>query len=141
MCWPVAELITHNLHEAAKLTDMPLAEDDAMMIEQAQALLGCGAKAVLVKGGHGGSDTCSDLLAFGGRLEWFHAERIDTNNTHGTGCSLSSAIASELAKGKPVIEAVENAKDWLTQAIQHSDELDVGAGPGPVHHFHNLWSK
>jgi hydroxymethylpyrimidine/phosphomethylpyrimidine kinase len=138
---PVADLITPNLHEAAKLTGQPLATTNETMILQAQQLLDEGAKAVLVKGGHSENDQCADLLKTPNDELWISAERIDTQNTHGTGCSLSSAIASHLAHGATLQEAVKTAKAWLTGAIAHSDELNVGEGSGPIHHFHNLWSK
>ena len=137
---PKVQLLTPNLFEAARLTGMSVASSNEEMLAQAQQLIEIGAQAVLIKGGHGKSDECSDLLAMPSKQQWFSASRINTNNTHGTGCSLSSAIAANLAHGKSLPDAVEASKQWLTGAIAASDELDVGAGSGPVHHFHNLWS-
>ena len=137
---PKVQLLTPNLFEAARLTDKPVASSNEEMLAQAHKLIEQGVQAVLIKGGHGESDECSDLLAMSSERQWFSAPRIDTNNTHGTGCSLSSAIAANLAHGKTLPNAIEASKQWLTGAIAASDELDVGSGPGPVHHFHNLWS-
>jgi len=136
---PLADLLTPNLHEAAKLTGEDLATSQDAMVSQAENLLSSGAKAVLIKGGHGDDNKCTDLLADGSEINWFESERIDTKNTHGTGCSLSSAIAANLAKGQTMLEAVGNAKEWLTGAIASSNDLNVGKGSGPVHHFHALW--
>lgn len=138
---PIADLLTPNLHEAAKLTGDDLAQTDVQMISQAEQLMAEGAKAVLVKGGHSNSDQCADLLKTKDGDTWISAKRIDTQNTHGTGCSLSSAIAANLAHGLNMQDSVKTAKQWLTGAITQSDSLNVGAGSGPVHHFHNLWSK
>ncbi len=138
---PIADLLTPNLHESAKLTNTSLAKSNIEMVEQADMLLKDGAKAVLIKGGHIEDKDCADLFKTTTQEEWVNAKRIATNNTHGTGCSLSSAIASNLAHGMSMHDAVCKAKIWLTGAIQSSNELDIGQGSGPVHHFHNLWSK
>ncbi len=141
--FPLADIVTPNLHETARLTHGKLAVNRNEMRGQAKGILATGAKAVLVKGGHAPADgddsESADLLLHGGGDEWFSAKRIHTDNTHGTGCSLSSAIAANLAKGMELVEAVRAAKIWLTGAIAASDELQVGRGNGPVHHFHNLW--
>lgn len=137
----LADLITPNLHEAAKLTGKPLAADEAAMIEQARMMIDHGAKAVLIKGGHAGAQESADLLVCEETEAWFRVARIDTKNTHGTGCSLSSAIAANLASGFDLESAVGKAKKWLTGAIATSDQLDVGNGSGPVHHFYRLWSN
>lgn len=139
--FPLADLVTPNLHEAARITGQPVASDDAAMIAQAQAIAQLGARAVLVKGGHGSGDSSRDLLWMNEQQVWLTAPRIDTDNTHGTGCSLSSAIAAHLARGKTLDAAVRAAKEWLTGAIRTSDELHIGKGRGPVHHFHNLWEE
>ncbi len=136
---PLADLVTPNLHEAAKLTDTRVAASEDEMSAQAEALIKFGAKAVLVKGGHGDGNQCADLLAFKNGHQWFRTRRIDTKNTHGTGCSLSSTIAANLAHGLELNEAVDKAKSWLTGALVKSTELQVGRGSGPVHHFHELW--
>lgn len=138
---PMADLLTPNLHESAKLTGLPLAKSNEEMTAQADSLLEQGAKAVLVKGGHSETSKCADLLKTASQEIWISAERIDTNNTHGTGCSLSSAIAANLAHGMTMETSVREAKAWLTTAIAASDQLSIGKGPGPVHHFHNLWSN
>lgn len=137
--FPVADLVTPNLHEAAKLAEMELAQSPAEMSEQGSHLIELGAKAALMKGGHGGEDKASDLLVSDEGEIWFHADRVETANTHGTGCSLSSAIAARLAHGDTLEDAISASKTWLTSALTASDQLEVGRGAGPVHHFHELW--
>ena len=136
---PRALLVTPNLHEAAALTGLPLAQNEAEMRAQADALIALGAKAVLIKGGHAQSAQAVDLLVTPAAAARFSAEKIDTPNTHGTGCTLSAAIAAGLAKGQPLAKAVADAKAYVTAAIAAADELAVGRGPGPVHHFHAWW--
>jgi hydroxymethylpyrimidine/phosphomethylpyrimidine kinase len=133
---PLADLITPNLPEAAALLDAAIAatEDDAVL--QGQALLARGARAVLVKGGHGGGAESVDILVTPHGVTRFAAPRIATENTHGTGCSLSSAIAAFLARGHDLDSAVGAAKDFVSRAIAASDRLSVGRGHGPIHHFH-----
>ncbi len=138
---PLADLVTPNLHEAAKMTGTPVADSGEGMAQQAVMLLQARARAVLIKGGHGEGSKSTDLLVRDGQSRWYEAERIETQNTHGTGCSLSSAIAANLALGMQLEEAVERAKEWLTRAIEKSGLLEIGTGPGPVHHFHELWSN
>jgi len=108
---------------------------------QAWQLKDAGAKAVLVKGGHAEGPSSIDILFAGVEPARLEAPRVATRNTHGTGCTLSAAIAAELAKGAQLPEAVSAAKDYLTAAIFAADTLDVGSGRGrgPVHHFHNWW--
>lgn len=139
--FPLANLITPNLHEAARLTATTLADSRQAMRGQAYALAEMTAGAVLLKGGHGTGDEAADLLVSRQGEQWFVAPRIDTANTHGTGCSLSSAIAARLAAGVELVRAVGEAKSWLTGAIAASDRLRVGTGRGPVHHFYELWEK
>ncbi len=139
--FPLATLVTPNLLEAARLTGLPPAVDEDAMRVQARAILAMGAGAVLIKGGHGEGEKSRDLLVEADREEWLDAARIDTRNTHGTGCSLSSAIAAKLALGLPLADVVGKAKIWLTGAIAAADTLDIGAGHGPVHHFHEWWSR
>lgn len=139
--FPRALLITPNIHEAANILDVEPATTRDEMHRQADALLALGAKSVLLKGGHSEDDDAADILLTSAQANWFSAPRINTKNTHGTGCSLSSAIAANLAHGKPLEDAVEAAKIWLTGAIKASDQLNIGKGHGPVHHFHNLWGK
>lgn len=136
---PRAFLITPNLPEAAALLDEQPAQDIEAVRRQAERLLALGARAVLIKGGHGeGPDSIDVLLDEEGFLE-LSAPRVVTRNTHGTGCTLSSAIAAGLAKGMALRLAVEAAKDYLTRALARSEELEIGHGHGPVHHFHAWW--
>jgi hydroxymethylpyrimidine/phosphomethylpyrimidine kinase len=136
---PRALVVTPNLHEAAALTDTAIAQNEDEMRAQAQALIAIGAKAVLIKGGHAQSVQAVDLLVTPSAVARFTAERIDTKNTHGTGCTLSSAIAAGLAKGHTLAAAVADAKAYVTAAIAAADELAIGHGHGPVHHFHAWW--
>lgn len=137
---PLATLLTPNRPEAACLLDANVARDDAEAEAQGRALLELGAKAVLMKGGHAEGETCVDLLVRRDqptlRVE---ALRILTANTHGTGCTLSSAIAAELARNLPLEKAVLSAHAYLQAAIRAADSLKIGHGHGPVHHFHDLW--
>lgn len=136
---PRALLITPNLPEAAALLDEAPAGDLATVRAQAERLRAMGPRAVLIKGGHGeGPESVDVLLDSDGFLE-LAAPRIVTRNTHGTGCTLSSAIAAGLAKGLSLREAVAAAKQYLTRALARSEELAVGQGHGPVHHFHAWW--
>ena len=136
-----ALLITPNLPEAAALLHTEPATTNAQVRRQAERLMKFGPKAVLIKGGHGeGSESIDVLLDEEGFME-LAAPRVETMNTHGTGCTLSSAIASGLAKGMGLRDAVRMAKAYLTSAIMHSNELHIGKGHGPVHHFHEWWSK
>ena len=136
---PRALVITPNLPEAAALLDAPVAETESEMRAQAEKLLALGAKAVLIKGGHAGGTEAIDLLVSREAVARLTAERVATKNTHGTGCTLSSAIAAGLAKGQRLGEAVSDAKQYVTEAIGCADELEVGHGHGPVHHFHAWW--
>lgn len=137
---PRATVLTPNLPEAACLLDLPEAQSPAEMIEQGKALCALGASAVLMKGGHGIGDLCHDLLVGGsGAVAEFTSPRRDTKNTHGTGCTLSSSIAAGLAKGLPLNEAVAEAHSYLQGAIAQADDLRIGQGHGPVHHFHRVW--
>mgnify|MGYP006275210739 FL=1 len=138
--FPRAILITPNLLEASALTDKPVADNEKTMLEQGHLILAQGAKAVLMKGGHGQSQICTDLLITPEGFEAFSSPRIPTRNTHGTGCTLSSAIAAGLAKGLSLRDAVQAAKLYLTGALQAADQLQIGQGHGPVHHFHALWT-
>jgi len=137
---PLATLLTPNLPEAARLCGREMAFDEAAIQQQAELLIEAGARAVLMKGGHSQGETCVDLLvtAEGVRLR-LEAERIDTKNTHGTGCTLSSAIAAGFARGLPLEQAVGSAHDYLQGAIRAADQLQVGHGYGPVHHFYRQW--
>ncbi|MGD1885956.1 MAG: bifunctional hydroxymethylpyrimidine kinase/phosphomethylpyrimidine kinase [Cohaesibacteraceae bacterium] len=137
---PHATIITPNLPEAAALLDVSVAANRQDMEEQAVALLDHGPGAALVKGGHLTGEDCSDLLATRDGVTWFEGERIATPNTHGTGCTLSSALAAQIGHGRPLTEAVAAAKAYVATAIAQSNLLSVGHGHGHTHHFHNLWS-
>ena len=133
---PRASLITPNLPEAAALLDEPVAASDAAIESQGKRLLAMGCPAVLIKGGHGQGAESTDYLVSGNGVVVLAAPRIATKNTHGTGCSLSSAIAAGLARGENMEIAVRHAKTWISAAIAAADRLDVGHGHGPIHHFH-----
>jgi hydroxymethylpyrimidine/phosphomethylpyrimidine kinase len=135
---PLATLITPNLPEAAALLNEAVAADEAAIADQGRRLLASGARAVLIKGGHGQGRESIDYLFARDDVMAFPAARIATANTHGTGCSLSSAIAAGLAKGEPLEQAVRDAKTWITAAIAAADSLGVGKGHGPIHHFHRF---
>ncbi len=136
---PRAVLITPNLPEAAALLDEAVAADEAAIEGQGKRLLAMGASAVLIKGGHGQGSESIDYLFGSSDTIALPAPRIPTNNTHGTGCSLSSAIAAHLAKGEALESAVRNAKAWVGAAIAGADRLNVGHGHGPIHHFHRFY--
>ena len=136
---PRADLLTPNLPEAARLTGMREARDSSEVEAQAKALLARGAKAVLIKGGHSDGAECRDTLVTHESVTTFVAPRLATRNTHGTGCTLSSAITARLALGDPLPEATRAAHRWLHGAIAAADRLGVGSGHGPVHHFHEMW--
>jgi len=136
---PMADLITPNLPEAATLLGAEPARDEAEMHAQAERLLALGARAVLMKGGHGSGAESVDLLLSREGVHRFGAARQATRNTHGTGCTLSAAIAAHLAHGCALPEAVAGAKAYITAAIAAADQLHVGHGHGPVHHFFALW--
>ena len=131
---PLADLITPNIPEAEVLAGLPIAGADGMIAAARRIgeTYGC---AVLCKGGHSVSDA-NDLLYHQGQLHWFRGQRIDNPNTHGTGCTLSSAIAANLAKGFPLDVSVQRAKDYLSGAL--AAMLDLGQGAGPMDHAFNL---
>ena len=136
----IVDLITPNLHESARLTNQKVATSKTEMEEQSKDILNLGANAVLIKGGHSDGNNAEDLFVDkSGFSEWFVSKKIETKNTHGTGCSLSSAITAEIAKGKSVRDAIKNAKKWITGAIQNADKLKIGQGSGPVNHFYEVW--
>jgi hydroxymethylpyrimidine/phosphomethylpyrimidine kinase len=138
---PLAEVITPNLPEAGVLLGLEPVRRAAEMIEAAAALRALGPKAVLLKGGHLAGGEAVDILDDGGEPVTLAAPRIDTANTHGTGCTLSAAIAARLGQGRPLRAAVAEAKAYITAAIAASGQLAVGHGHGPVHHFHALWRE
>ncbi|MBT1515116.1 bifunctional hydroxymethylpyrimidine kinase/phosphomethylpyrimidine kinase [Bradyrhizobium sp. SRL28] len=136
---PLASVITPNLPEAAALLDEGVAADEAAVEKQGQRLLALGCKAVLIKGGHGEGAESIDYLIDSSGVIVLAAPRIATKNTHGTGCSLSSAIAAGLAKGEDMESAVRNAKAWVSAAIAAADRFSVGHGHGPIHHFQKFY--
>jgi len=138
---PLATLITPNLAEAAALLGQSVAHSEYEMAGQALQLKQAGANAVLLKGGHSAGESAIDILFEGDQPVSFEAPRAATQNTHGTGCTLSAAIAAELAKGADLAEAVGTAKTYVTEAIFAADALEIGKGRGPVHHFHAWWKR
>jgi hydroxymethylpyrimidine/phosphomethylpyrimidine kinase len=137
---PLADLITPNLPEAATLLGEPVAANETKIVDQGHRLVALGAKAVLIKGGHADGDESVDhLILDDGSAQRFTSRRIITRNTHGTGCTLSSAVAAGLACGLPLRDAVDRAKAYVTEAIAAADTLRVGRGHGPVQHFHAFW--
>lgn len=141
---PLATILTPNLPEAGVLLEMRSVETVREMRRVAERLRNLmthsGHRWVLVKGGHlPGNDTI-DILHDGDQMIELPGHRIPTRNTHGTGCTLSSAITALLPQTQTVPEATQKAKDYLVQAILHAEDLRVGQGHGPVHHFHQLWS-
>lgn len=139
--FPRALVVTPNLVEAARLLRAPVAESRAEVHEQAVRLLELGPRAVLLKGGHGSGAESADLLLTAAGEVWLEAPRIATENTHGTGCTLSSAVAAGLARGLDLEAATRNAKAFITRAIAASDQLRIGQGHGPVHHFAGIWPE
>jgi len=141
---PLATVLTPNLPEAGVLLDARPPETLREMVRAAERLRRLlrddGRRWVLLKGGHLPGDPI-DLLHDGDRMIELPAQRVETRNTHGTGCTLSAAIAALLPRAAEVPDAVREAKRWLTEAIRRSGELTVGEGHGPVHHFHALWAR
>ncbi len=136
---PLASIITPNLPEAAVLLGEAPSTERRQLPGVAARLQGLGVANVLLKGGHLDNGDSADVLLHGGELLWQRAERIATNNTHGTGCTLSAAIAAGLAAGRPLPDAVGRAKRYITGAIAAADRLAIGHGHGPVHHFFQTW--
>jgi hydroxymethylpyrimidine/phosphomethylpyrimidine kinase len=134
--FPLADLITPNLPEATLLTGrkkQPSSKDEIERI--ANDLYRSGARSVLIKGGHGEGNICNDCLMHEEQFFWYSNPKIDTENTHGTGCTLSSAIASGLAKGLPMAEAVASAIDYTRRALIAGTSWKLGYGNGPLEHF------
>ncbi len=138
---PLAHLVTPNLPEAGALLGEPGVTERRRMAGVAARLQGLGARDVLLKGGHLEGPDSPDLLLHGGELHWLEGTRVPTRRTHGTGCTLASATAAFLARGRPLPRAVAEAKRYLGGAIAAADALEVGQGVGPVHHFHALWPQ
>jgi hydroxymethylpyrimidine/phosphomethylpyrimidine kinase len=138
--FPLASVVTPNLHEASVLVGRKVRTLDEMGLA-ARELGASGAQSILIKGGHLSGNDSTDLLYLpaGKRTVTLKAERIDTRNNHGTGCTLSSAIASFLARGESLETAVSKAKDYLTGALRAGMAYRLGKGHGPVHHFFRYW--
>jgi hydroxymethylpyrimidine/phosphomethylpyrimidine kinase len=136
---PMALVVTPNLPEAAAILDEPIAETEDAMRRQAEAILALGANAVLIKGGHAGGAQSTDILVQRGGALRLTGPRVRTRHTHGTGCTLSSAIAAGLARGRSLEEAAAAAKTYVGAGIAAADAVAVGHGSGPVHHFHAWW--
>ncbi len=138
---PQANLLTPNLPEAARLLEAAEATTPEEMAAQAQRLLAMGPKAVLMKGGHASGGTCTDILVdTSGVIGTYQAPRIETKNTHGTGCTYAATLAALLAQGLELTAAVAAAHRYLQDAIKAADRLHIGNGNGPVHHFHGQWA-
>jgi hydroxymethylpyrimidine/phosphomethylpyrimidine kinase len=138
---PRALVVTPNLPEAAALTGASPARNEREMEAQAREILSLGVRHVLIKGGHGEGAESVDLLIGQGEVLRLAAPRVATGNTHGSGCTMSSAIAAGLAKGLDLVAAVQAAKRYVTAAIANADRLKIGHGAGPLHHFHSQWSE
>ena len=134
---PLATLVTPNLPEATVIVGYEVSNKDDML-KAAKDIITLGAKNVLMKGGHL-QESADDLLYDGREATWFTGERINTKNTHGTGCTLSSALAANLALGLSLPEAVRKSKEYITIAINNA--LNIGSGCGPTHHFFDLYRK
>lgn len=135
---PLADVLTPNIPEAEHIASMKI---DSMedMKEAAIKIHNMGCKAVLVKGGHSNDEEAIDILYDGVNFYNFSSKRVDTKNTHGTGCTFSSAIASNLALEVPIQEAIKNSKEYIFEAIKHS--FDIGKGHGPTNHFHKFFKN
>jgi hydroxymethylpyrimidine/phosphomethylpyrimidine kinase len=138
---PRVDLITPNLPEAADLLGEPEATDEVAMADHTARLIKLGAHRVLLKGGHLSGAASVDLFYDDGEIRRYTGPRIRTRNTHGTGCTLSSAIAVLRPQRPGWGSAIADARSYLTGALRAADRLDVGRGHGPVHHFHDLWSR
>ena len=136
---PQVSIITPNLPEAAALLECATATNETEMLEQGEALLAMGCGAVLMKGGHLSDEESPDWLFMAGSRERFTAPRVDTRHTHGTGCTLSAALAALRPRHNNWADTVREAKEYLQQALMQADSLEVGHGIGPVHHFHRWW--
>lgn len=138
---PLARVVTPNVPEAAVLLGEDEATDEVALRTQGETLAALG-PAILMKGGHLSGPRSVDILARANMApREFAGERIETGNTHGTGCTLSSAIAARLARGDTLIDAIAAARRYLQGAIEASERIKVGTGHGPVHHFHALWER
>lgn len=137
---PLANIITPNIPEAEVLCNRQIPNVTAME-ESVAGLTDLGPEAVLIKGGHLAQESSPDLLYIreGAQKIWIDRESVETPNTHGTGCTLSSAITAYLARGLSIEEAVQKAKVYMTESLKAGKDLSIGQGKGPVHHFYNWW--
>jgi len=133
---PLADLITPNLPEAARLLDARVAANEQEMEEQARALVALGCKAVVVKGGHGTGSEAVDILFEGENVTRFSRPRIETRDTHGTGCAFSAAVTAGLARGENLYQAVALAKDFVHEALAPGGGVGLGKGRGPINVLH-----
>ncbi|WP_043587225.1 bifunctional hydroxymethylpyrimidine kinase/phosphomethylpyrimidine kinase [Geminisphaera colitermitum] len=138
---PLAEVLTPNLPEAAVLLNTPPPSSLDEMRHAARALHHLGPRIVMLKGGHLDGPESIDIVDDGTTQHELRAPRTATRNTHGTGCTLSAAIAALLPRHADPIDAIRAAKHYITRAIAAADQLDIGHGHGPVHHFHSLWQQ
>ncbi|HLH96591.1 MAG TPA: bifunctional hydroxymethylpyrimidine kinase/phosphomethylpyrimidine kinase [Xanthobacteraceae bacterium] len=138
---PRVAVLTPNLPEAAALLGLPVAQTLEEMRAQAEALIGLGAPAVILKGGHASGDDSVDLLIAEGRIVALSLPRVNARNTHGTGCAFAAAVAAGFAKGEDLETAARAAKLYVHRAITAADSLAFGSGSGPIHHFHAVWPK
>jgi hydroxymethylpyrimidine/phosphomethylpyrimidine kinase len=134
---PMATLVTPNIPEAQILLRKAVLDLEVSAADLSEEL----GVAVLLKGGHMSGDVVRDVLAVDGDVLVFEGARVDTHNTHGTGCTLSTALACMLAHGMDLAEAVSAAKDYVAGALAASDDLDVGSGHGPLQHFWELYER
>lgn len=140
--FPFMNLITPNLYEASILLEREILTQSDME-KGAMELMELGPKAVVIKGGHLEYHHCADCLCMDKdqKIRWFTAPRIPTENTHGTGCTFSSAITAFLAKGMTLEESLFQAKKYISHCITGAQDLEIGQGKGPVHHFHGFWNR
>lgn len=136
---PQVSIVTPNLPEAAALLECKMASSEREMIEQGRALLAMGCRAVLMKGGHLSESESPDWLLTADLEQRFSSVRVNTRHTHGTGCTLSAALAALRPRHDNWADTVQEAKQWLQGALEQADSLEVGQGIGPVHHFYRWW--
>ncbi|MBK4775894.1 bifunctional hydroxymethylpyrimidine kinase/phosphomethylpyrimidine kinase (plasmid) [Candidatus Pantoea edessiphila] len=136
---PVVSIITPNLNEAALLLNTTLAKNEQQIISQGKELLLLGCKAVIMKGGHFPGKSSPDWFISPDKVIKINSSRINTKNTHGTGCALSAAIAAKIPQCKDLFQACKFAKIWLHKALMYGNKLSIGKGNGPVHHFYQWW--
>lgn len=136
---PMTTVLTPNILEAEDLLKTRIVEG-LDMEKAAKELSAMGPRAVVVKGGHKAGEWSEDCLWFDDLITWLKSERVKTDNTHGTGCTFSAAIAAILAQGKSISEAVEGAKNYVFQALKSGASYQLGHGKGPVNHFYKIWN-